>query len=410
MNKKLTITIAVIAAFLIVFLSLSLFLKLSSNKKSQISKKEPSATQELNNLDNTSNKAKEIQKKEKIPASISNLKPVEVDYAQLYNFLNTRKGSLGIQCLENKCDEFNVDRQMKFFTIWGKIYYYLKTKEIAVINSIKNEIDFLAKESKTLPFQSDHWHCLIAYDLFSKGEKYKFNDVNFVNNLKEICTNNIYLDQENYESQINQINVNDFDAKKTLNLIKGLTIKSSQTPKIQNRRQFVIYATTASDLVNKYLLLNAPSNILLAKRYFDSSIEYFATEKESILADSPLIIITALDLYKITRNDNFLTFAEKFYEYVENISKEIFDNKNNLNSTYQILMLIAEKQLYDSTKKDLYERLRKKRMDTVKEFFYDINGNRGYRINKKLFHNGGINPIIYETRNNTLALVGFVSQ
>lgn len=321
--------------------------------------------------------------------SLSNLQIAEKAIA----WLNTMKYKddiyyLGYQCFENKqCDQPQTDKQVGVAVLWSRFNYYKKSQKPEELTTVKQQI----QSYSTTSFQPDFWHCKLLYEMqpdptFSAAAK---------ENLKKICLDSFYLNFVEAETQ--KRDVNNFISQQTItNLESNKKILTISDLLPVDEREFFMYSTYVSDFVAKYFFTNYPSNLEIAKVYFDNALSYYLNNRKTPLSSLSFLMVGALDIYKATLNKEYLNLARYLETKVEAES-----NKNLLTS---IGLIFLQKDLYKITKDQKYLKSAQNNLAQIIDNYFDYQGYNGFRKGNRGFHNGGTAYYNYDTRNTALII------
>jgi len=303
---------------------------------------------------------------------------------------NEESYSLGYRCKSKEdCVRDPTDKQLVIPVLWSYFHYYNQTKKPGILTMMKKNISSYAKQS----FQPDFWHCKLLYDLnqsplFSPEEKEA---------IKSICLNTFLLRFEKISQRANNNDINQFQAEKIITQLKNpkdLTTVSDLLPK--DEREFLIYSSYASDLIYRYFWLNTPSNLNLAKTYFDQALLFYQNHKKSPPASLPFLALATIDMYKATRNEEYL----KLVTYLNELSLQ----QRQTNTFNVIGLALLEKEMFQLTHDKKYDGLFNQYLSYLINYGFDSSGYQGYRKNLGAFHNLGTANYIYDTRSNALII------
>jgi len=321
----------------------------------------------------------------------------------IVEWLRKMENQVALQCFDKKCKSLGTDRQREIGSIWAFFNYYLYSKDKNYFNLFKEKLEKYAQLSRIQPFQSDFLQCYYLNDIYQKGIKEKLIDESLKKDLDDICINNIYFREEDMIHS--EKNINDFNAEFLINRIKSKSIEISTSNNknltsslIENNRHYLLFVTAASDHVARYFILNKPTNLYTAKAYFDSAVEYFIINKEKILSESPFLGLAAIIIYKANLKNDYLNFAKFMFDYLDSKAK------NNDDTLFKTGMAYLGREIYLATKETKYLSSYKYYFDNLVKNNLDMVSYRGFRENKKIFHNGGDYVYIYDLRINYLIL------
>jgi len=302
--------------------------------------------------------------------------------------------SIGYSCqFQGNCLKNPSDRQVTIPVLWSYFNYYNATKKPEILEMIKQTINLYSKQST----QPDFWHCKLLYDLkqsniFSSAEKEQ---------LQAVCLNTFLLRLNKMSLRAENNDINQFQAQKIINQLKNpttLTTVSDLIPK--DEREFLLYSTYASDLVFRYFWFNAPSNLNLAKTYFDQALLFYQNQKKSPPASLPFLVITTVDMYKATGNGEYLKFAT----YLTEVALQ----QRQTNTFNAVGLALLEKEMFQLTGEKKYQDHVKQIINYLINYGFDEKGHQGYRRGMEAFHNLSTTNYIYDTRTNAL-LVSFLA-
>lgn len=346
------------------------------------SKSFPSPTILLSNSDNANN------------SSLSNL-DISLKTTEWIEALHADDGTynIGLSCTNKSCEKDQTDKQIGVGAIWAYGKIYTKTKNQSYLTKIKQEIDSMSQQR----LQPDYFHCKFLYDL-SRIPELSEQKVK----LEKICGNSAYLKYNQAEES--KIDINQFKAQDALD---QLTNKRSYlfTDRLlpQNNREFEVFASYASNFVNRYYFFDHQSYSLnIAKAYFDAAINYLITNKNIKIPNAPIIAVAALDMYQATTNEEYLEFAKQFLTNLSqrNLPENIMD---------MIYIATANQTLAKLTKQTKYADEKNTITEKVINQFFDYSGYPGYRNNIGSFHNGGSIDIYHFNLKYAFMMVGLLS-
>jgi hypothetical protein len=322
----------------------------------------------------------------------------------IVEWLKKMENQVALQCSNKECKSLGTDRQREIGSIWAFFNYYLYSKDKNYFDLFKEKLEKYAQLSRTQPFQSDFLQCYYLNDIYQKGIKEKLINESLKKDLDDICINNIYFREEDMVNS--EKNINDFNGEFLINRIKSTTsieIPTSNngnfvSPLIEDNRHYLLFITSASDHVARYFILNGPTNLYIAKAYFDSAVEYFITNKEKVLSESPFLGLAAINIYKANLKNDYLNFAKFIFEYLDS------KGAGNDDVLFKIGMTYLGREIYMATKEAKYLSSYKYYFDSLIKNNLDMVGYKGFRENKKIFHNGGNYIYIYDLRINYLML------
>ncbi|MDH7476581.1 MAG: hypothetical protein QHH09_03935 [Microgenomates group bacterium] len=296
-----------------------------------------------------------------------------------------------IQCnSEKQCSNPVTDKQLGIIAMWAHYIFYKKSNKAEELAVVKNHIASYANEV----YQPDFWHCRFLYEIASEPSWSQ----NEKNQLKKICDDSLYYKYHNAVK--NALNNLEFNSNYFINAMKttNKTILYTEIGPL-NEQEALMFSTYASDFIAKYRWTNIPQHLFVAKNYFDAALSYYLSHKSDNNVYLPYLGLAALDIYKVTSNENYLNFAKFIAEQVANM------NIDNLST--KISLSYLKRELFINTKDKIYLNWSSTKTDLLDNYF-DFLNYKGYRLNKESFHNRGFTTYNYDVRQNAL-IVGLFS-
>jgi rhamnogalacturonyl hydrolase YesR len=108
--------------------------------------------------------------------------------------------------------------------------------------------------------------------------------------------------------------------------------------------------------------------------------------------------LAAINIYKANLKNDYLNFAKFIFEYLDS------KGAGNDDVLFKIGMTYLGREIYMATKEAKYLSSYKYYFDSLIKNNLDMVGYKGFRENKKIFHNGGNYIYIYDLRINYLML------
>ena len=181
----------------------------------------------------------------------------------------------------------------------------------------------------------------------------------------------------------------------------------------QKMEKFARFSCFASDYSSRFLLDQNRSSIELAKGYFNHAVSYWKEQPaEKYLFGKCLLGIAALDIFNITKENQYLDFAKQFMEKEKIRDVCFYDGKSKFYSSYcadsafeKSTCALFAQQLFSITKEDKYNTIANDLVNGLVLLNFDGEGYpRGINNFKAFYSKSGEDTLFYETRDNVLAL------
>ncbi|HUV46986.1 MAG TPA: hypothetical protein VMW29_02520 [Candidatus Bathyarchaeia archaeon] len=229
--------------------------------------------------------------------------------AKVLSWLDDQRDSRGVyiygyRCvLEGDCGKQELSNQAGLTAIWGRFKYYEKAQSPSDLIIINKDLGLYSDENIVGAIQNNFWNCKLMYEmwqsnLFSQPQKDK---------IKKICDRGSYYSPEG----LNSFDKVDF---KTLLQQKPESTNSFQGLSSQGMK-LVEYAAFASDFASKYAWEKDNDDLDKARLYFNGGVKLWSQEPKGSYVEGRCVLgVAALDLYEVTKEQDYLDFSQDFLE------------------------------------------------------------------------------------------------
>lgn len=317
----------------------------------------------------------------------------------VFSWIKNQKNSdnsykFGLICSSfNQCQIPAKDDRVALMALRAYFKHYQAYKDpgdIVQIDSILNNYTYWGDYKVPFYFQNEFWNCKWTAEI-SKAD--------FLTEGQKKMAKNICLGPNNsYYPPLDESNGN---------------------PKIDLAENFVRFSCFASDYSSRFLLDQDRSSIELAKGYFNQAVSFWSQQPaEKYLFGKCLLGIAALDIFNITKDNQYLDFAKQFMEKEKIRDVCFYDGKSKLYSSYcadsafeKSTCALFAQQLFGTTKEEKYNTIANDLVNGLVLLNFDGEGYPRAVNNFKAFYSkSGENTLFYETRDNVLALEALLNQ
>lgn len=277
------------------------------------------------------------------------------------NWIDSQKNEkieydIGCECADESCSsckEKIYSPRLFSFVLWGKFKYAEKAGDYQnIINEIK-----LFQPNLEHGLQYGSWNCKLLYEIWQSGKLPQTTK----DQIKNICIKSQYEFEEELKLPEN------IDNKLLDNMAK---IKNNQSITTENDdiliENFYKNAFLVSEMVTRVFwkpeikAVNSENNYTetdLAKICFDKVLVGYNLNEERDLKEDALLGIASIDMYRLTKNNEYLDFAK----YLFNLKREVVNNTYTL--TYKALFIrelgiVTQDKSYDQELKSVVDKIK----------------------------------------------------
>lgn len=348
---------------------------------------------------------KNLPKKEEISkitpsARISNLE-IANDVLKWVNGQKKQDGFYVMDkfCIGEKCESYQPDSAESWreepFIIWGRFQNYKKTLSSLELKTIADEIDSLPKKM----LQFNDWNCRLMGQIFQTS----FDSLDdLTTRIKSgsfgLCAIG------GYEGSVGPLIKNDTVVNETLksligqNPIEGI----NESDKEKLKTDFNTNAALASDHAYKVIVGSGKFD-KEAKTYFLNALYGYSLLEKPTVNQISLLGTAAIDLFKITLNPDYVTFADVLY----NRAISLVNSSESPNLEDYGRLLFFGDAFYDFNNNPKYKTTNNQIINKMIEKGFDHQG-FGYKYGKNAFHQID-DPTHFSTKWNG-AILGLLSK
>ncbi|HLL60709.1 MAG TPA: hypothetical protein VK338_03250, partial [Candidatus Nitrosocosmicus sp.] len=327
--------------------------------------------------------------------------PVTISTARIIlDWIDKQKGNdgryfYGLLCSSpTQCDKQIIDNRIALATTWARYTYYKQTNDPQDLTIIRKDLETLTNPQITEVIQNDFWNCKLMYDMYQSNI---FNTTE-KERIKQIClkSSNFPLDEMNVDDpnkvvpESNQANID--------KVMRNQVISYDES---KTNGEFSVYATAASDKAIKYLWHKNNLDLKAAQIYFNKALALYSNKKTEIGDQSSLLGIAAIDLYKVTNDNKYISLAHYMYK---NTSQTMCTTSNGC-----VGVLFLSHDLNNLIKDVKYQNFAAQSRGYLIDNRFDHLPYAGYVSGKGAFYFQNNTTYTYSVRNNAL-LVGTLSQ
>ena len=241
---------------------------------------------------------------------------------------------------------------------WARYKYFQKTNDTEQKQKLLVDARNLADRSKVETLQPDYWSCKLMYEMWQEAS---FTDEE-KNLFKEVCLRALYyVPEENQMKSLISSNSVNLDAM--FQEVTAETVKADFPLRPDMDYQ---YAAHASDKLAEFKFTSDNLDRQLGLFWFKrAAATYFETKNNNTSSNfSPMIGISAVDVWRETNDQSFMDFAQEIYtENQKSYACLSFER-----CTFQIMLC---QELYEATSNKEYKDCANSLMRDIKYLSFD---------------------------------------
>jgi hypothetical protein len=301
----------------------------------------------------------------------------------------------GITCTKSSCQKPETSFTSGLGVMWGAFQYYKKSLNLQTLSQIKTDLKVYTNKDVVRTIQNSTWNCRLMYDLwnsteFSASDKQRIENICFDSNPYSLLMASIPESTSVTDEQITSM----------------LNDATKPDPALTNLKDYHLstFAPNSSDASIRYLWKKDKEDLNQAKKYFYFSIQAYKKSSDQNPPDLATLGIAALDLYKATLDNKYLSYSYKIYAKVSTPTPM----KCEMSDCMQLL--IFSQDLYNLIKENKYQDMATNMRSILINNFFDFKGYPGLVQNKGAFYSkSGSDKYYYSIYNNGL-LVGLMAK
>lgn len=281
--------------------------------------------------------------------------------SMILSWLDKQKSNSGIYYFLVKCsltDQIEncvpaEDNRAGIRVIWAKFQSLKSNFELSKKEDLLRDIEIYASKDKIPVLQNDLWNCKLMFDLwnsdlFSKEEKDK---------IEQICWRGGYYHPPDLMKRMKGLEVMGEIKDIDFTLVsKGEYVFETKISE-EDKSKEIEYSFYPSEFVTRYLWHKDINQLKKAKFYFNKAVQLYFFSPSSF-SNSCLLGISALDLYKVNQNSDYLNFAKSFLSSIS--SYEELPQLTYCSFLANYLFEITEEQMYREIRDQVFDTLVKK--------------------------------------------------
>lgn len=309
---------------------------------------------------------------------------------KVFSWLDSMKNNTGVYYYGYSCDlqktnckYFPTDNRVGAQVIWARFQQYKKTRDANDLASLTNDLATYTDVNRVPTIQNEFWNCKLMSDLIQDTTL----STQIRDSAKQICARGGYYPLD-YDQINTIISSGSFKEPNIQDLLQGKGLPSGLTTDI---KRFTDHAVYSSDFSTKYMLNRQEKDLQIAKLYFTKALYEYGQNEQELSDKYALLGIASLDLYKATKNQQYLDEAIKI-----GISQQ---GKSCSTLTGCMAWIWLSRDLFVYTKNPVNQSVE---LDTAKIIY-----KKGFDKTKGVFVNIESVIYVYPTRDNAL-LIGLL--
>lgn len=264
----------------------------------------------------------------------------------------------------------HIDNRVGIDVIYARFKYWQRTKDENTLKKLKADLTTYNNRKIVQKIQNSFWNCKLMSEISSE----KLLDQASRNMAKRICDrstsfasrikNNGPMEENFKPTEF----IDDVDLTTAFSQRKNASVPPEINPSDQSLTEYAVFS---SDFSAKFVWKKINNYLLIAKSLFNAAFSsYISTRRQAdaFIDGECNLGIAALDLYKSTNEEKYLTFAKDLFK--EDLIGKISILKKD-NASEQISCALFSEQLFRATKDNRYKEARAEMLQTLLINNYD---------------------------------------